>query len=114
MKLQKFVNENENLREDFETMQNFLEKVEQNLSFEKAKLSIGTSNITELVEPAPTDSFEAFRLVMSQFEIFNFDLKNVRNLTLFSRLLSLLLFSPILIDFTNEKLIFDTTTRWKW
>ncbi|KPM11686.1 hypothetical protein QR98_0102590 [Sarcoptes scabiei] len=77
LKLQKFVNENENLREDFETMQNFLEKVEQNLSFEKAKLSIGTSNITELVEPAPTDSFEAFRLVMSQFEIFNFDLKNI-------------------------------------
>ncbi|XP_027205285.2 ral GTPase-activating protein subunit beta [Dermatophagoides pteronyssinus] len=70
----KYINEQEEIKTDYETMLNFLEKVEQNLNFEKAKLTINLMK-KDMNEIPATKNFEAYRPILSQFENFNFDFK---------------------------------------
>ncbi|KAH7646338.1 hypothetical protein HUG17_1876 [Dermatophagoides farinae] len=74
LNINKYINDQDDIKNDYETMINFLEKVEHNLNFEKAKLNINLSK-KDMNEMPPSKNFEAYRPILSQFENFNFDFK---------------------------------------
>lgn len=55
-------------------MHNLIDEVENNLSTEKAKLNMSFVK-KDFQEPQSSKLFEAHRLLLSQFKIFNFDIQ---------------------------------------
>lgn len=74
--VQKYIYDNEDIRNDYEIMLNYLESVEHNLNIEKAKLMVNMGK-KDFNEPVPSKIFEAYRLILGQFEIFNFNFNKV-------------------------------------
>lgn len=77
--MQKYIYENEDLRNDYEIMVNYLESVEHNLNTEKAKLIVNMGK-KDFNEPVSSKIFEAYRLILGQFEIFNFNFNKVTDI----------------------------------
>lgn len=83
MKLTDYINEQNEIKQEHDVMQNLIDKIESNLKFEKSKLTLNT-NKKEFSEPLPAKSFEASRLILSQFKAFNFDVVDDGRQTLMS------------------------------
>lgn len=72
LKLTDYINEVSERKQEYDVMQSLIDKIENNLKFEKTKLTLSTSK-KEFSEPIPAKTFEASRLILSQFKVFNFD-----------------------------------------
>ena len=72
LKLPDYINELSEVKQEFDVMQTLIDRIENNLKFEKSKLTLNTSK-KEFNEPMPSKTFEASRLILSQFKVFNFE-----------------------------------------
>lgn len=77
LKLSDYINGNDEIKKEQDIMQNLIEKIENNLKFEKTKLTINSTK-KEFSEPLPSKNFDPSRLILSQFKAFNFDVSQHR------------------------------------
>lgn len=76
LKLSNYINELNDLKQEYQIMHGLVDEIETNLSLEKSKLNLSYLK-KDFQEPSPSNVFEAHRLFLSQFKIFNFDVQNV-------------------------------------
>ena len=78
LKLTNYINEMSEVKQEYDIMQNLIDKIENNLKFEKTKLTLNTTK-KEFNEPLPSKTFDVSRLILSQFKVFNFEVNLDKN-----------------------------------
>lgn len=80
LKLGDYISNMSEIKQEYDIMQNLIDKIENNLKFEKTKLTLNTSK-KEFTEPLPSKTFEASRLILSQLKVFNFEVYSWKQLS---------------------------------